>query len=253
MANAERNHDDSRRRLLEAAGEVFAEKGFQAATVREICHQAGANVAAINYYFGDKRNLYLEAVQYAHLCHDPQPLPQWPDDTPPVEKLRRFVEFLVSGPAGLQGPSWARRLMIREMVEPSEACLAIVEGFVRPKAELLRDILVELLPPGIPAVDAHLIAFSIVGQCLFHRTHHDVARLVSGPEICGEFTTAKLAQHITRFSLAAIRQFASGILPNGGDGTSDKDVCRIAKKSVEIACGIPPAASRAIGHASRTT
>jgi AcrR family transcriptional regulator len=50
--------DPTREKLLEAAGQIFAEHGFQAATVREICSRAGANVAAINYYFGDKVELY---------------------------------------------------------------------------------------------------------------------------------------------------------------------------------------------------
>jgi TetR/AcrR family transcriptional regulator, regulator of cefoperazone and chloramphenicol sensitivity len=49
--------DETRLQLLEAAGEVFAEVGFRDATVREICRRADANIAAINYHFGDKENL----------------------------------------------------------------------------------------------------------------------------------------------------------------------------------------------------
>ena len=59
---------ETRQRLLEAAGEVFAERGFRAATVRVICQRAKANIAAVNYYFGDKERLYTAVLQYAFGC-----------------------------------------------------------------------------------------------------------------------------------------------------------------------------------------
>ena len=56
--------DDTRENLLLAAGKVFADKGYEKATVREICKAAGvSNLAAVNYYFGDKERLYIEARQ----------------------------------------------------------------------------------------------------------------------------------------------------------------------------------------------
>ena len=57
------SHAETRRQLLEAAGEVFAEAGFRDATVREICRRAGANIAAISYHFGDKEKLYAEVLR----------------------------------------------------------------------------------------------------------------------------------------------------------------------------------------------
>ena len=54
--------DDPRGRILSAAGQEFAEKGFEAATIRDICTLATVNVAAVNYYFGDKHRLYLSLI-----------------------------------------------------------------------------------------------------------------------------------------------------------------------------------------------
>lgn len=196
--------DDTRQRLLDAAGEVFAEKGFQAATIREICARAGANLAGVNYHFGDKQRLYVEVVAYAHRGDAERPLPEFTPGTPAQQKLRQFVEHMLQVPQEQQCPSWGRRLMMREMAEPSAACMALVDSFVRPKAHMLGAILSELLPPDMPVPDRHLIAFSIVGQCLFHRLHRPIATLVSGEELYRSFDTARLADHITRFTLAAL-------------------------------------------------
>src|SRR5476651_1320248 len=87
------SHDETRRQLLESAGEVFAEVGFRDATVREICRRAGANIAAINYHFGDKETLYAEVLSYSHgkALEKYPPLLDVAENAPPEKKLRAFV------------------------------------------------------------------------------------------------------------------------------------------------------------------
>ena len=58
--------DPTRDKLLDVAGRIFADRGYHAATIREICVAAGANIAAVNYHFGDKLGLYTEVVQQSH-------------------------------------------------------------------------------------------------------------------------------------------------------------------------------------------
>jgi len=57
---------DTDARLLQAACNVFAEKGFRQATIAEIRRKARANIAAVNYHFGSKQALYKEAWRHAH-------------------------------------------------------------------------------------------------------------------------------------------------------------------------------------------
>lgn len=202
--------DDTRQRLLEMAGEIFAQKGFRAATVREICGRAEANLAAVNYHFGDKLRLYVEVVKMAHGTPDGQPQPHWSDGTPPESKLRDYVSAMLRRLMDPRRPAWHARLMAREMTEPTEACVAIVDSYVRQNFELLNEILCELLPADTPADERHLVAFSIVGQCLHFKIHKPVAELLVGKEEYATYDIQRLAEHVTRFSLAALKSYAQG-------------------------------------------
>lgn len=196
--------DDARTRLLETAGQIFAEKGFYAATVREICSAAGANIASVNYYFGDKQRLYIEAVKHAHGCRFNDPPPVWPPQLPPEQKLRAFVTGMLTHLLDNTYPPWTIKLIMREMVEPSEACRELTEQKIRPMATVLFAIVTELLPADVPLEQAQMTAFSIIGQCLFYRVQASVARHLIGPEKFDAFTIEQLTEHIVGFSLRAL-------------------------------------------------
>lgn len=196
--------DDTRLRLISAAGEVFAEQGFHAATVRDICGKAQANLAAVNYYFGDKMGLYVEAVQAAHCGGPEMAKPQWPAGIAPQEKLRFFVRRWLEHFMDEHRPSWHTRLMLQEMADPTEACEKLVEAYIRPMADTLREILGELVSPHVSTKQSWMIGFSIVGQCLFYKVHRPVAELLMGRELYRELDLDTLADHISRFSLAAL-------------------------------------------------
>ena len=196
--------EDTRHRLLEAAGEVFAEKGFDAATVREICSRADANVAAVNYYFGDKEHLYVEVVRHAHLAgQEHRPL-EFSPDVPPQAKLREYIRHMFMRLLDENRPAWHARLMIREMAEPTKACEILVESYVRLSYGMIDGILKELLPRETSAVDRHLIAFSIVGQCVQFKIHQPIARFLVGDKELESYDIDRLTDHVTRFSLAAM-------------------------------------------------
>jgi AcrR family transcriptional regulator len=197
--------EDTQQRLLDAAGQIFAEKGFASATVREICRRADANIAAVNYYFGDKERLYIEAVQRAAQGRFEQvPIPHWEPGTPVVTKLRDFIRTFVSRVVADQAPRWHLQLIMRELFQPTAACVEFVRNFARPQFELLLGILAEILPPETPAVKRHLLVFSIVGQCLHYRLARPVITLLVGEEEFRTYDADLLAEHIAAFSLAAL-------------------------------------------------
>jgi AcrR family transcriptional regulator len=197
---------DPRVRILSAAGQEFAEHGYEAATVRDICTAAGVNVAAVNYYFGDKRRLYIESVRHAHEERLRQvPQPEWPSDTSSAKKLHDFIDNMLERMLGAGQPPWQVRLMMREVLQPTEACRELVEDYIRPHFALLVSILDELAAGALSQAELRRVGMSIVGQCFVYRAAGEVVcMLVPQGEIESLHTPKPLADHITRYALAAL-------------------------------------------------
>jgi TetR/AcrR family transcriptional regulator, regulator of cefoperazone and chloramphenicol sensitivity len=201
--------DTTRERIAEAAGEIFSERGYDGTTVRDICQRAGANIAAVNYYFGDKQRLYVEAVVRAHRWRMEQaPLPEWSDATPAETKLVDFITTFIRRVRSGPEDTWHTKLVMREMADPTAACAELVQSSIRPQFEILLSILRELLPSDITAERLRLTGFSIVGQCLFYHFADPVIRNLLTSKEYSELDIAKLAQHILDFSLSSIRHAA---------------------------------------------
>ncbi len=199
--------DTTRERITEAAGEMFAERGFDATTVRDICQRAGANIAAVNYYFRDKQRLYIEAVCLAHRAHlEKFPLPKWAEDTPPQTRLADFILTFLRRIRGGREGGWYAKLVMREMANPTTACAELVQSSIRPQFEILLQIVRELLPAHAPPEELRLTTFSVVGQCLFYHFADPVTRNLLSPSDYAALSIERLAEHITKFCLAAIEQ-----------------------------------------------
>jgi AcrR family transcriptional regulator len=198
--------DDPRVRILSAAGQEFAEHGYEAATVRDICAAAGVNVAAVNYYFGDKGRLYIESVKHAHEERVREvPTPDWPPGTPADRKLHDFVDNMLERMLGVSQPPWQVRLMMREVLQPTEACRELVEDYIRPHFAMLVSILDELAGGSLSPPELRRVGMSIVGQCFIYRAAGDVvAMLVPREEIETLHTPRSLAGHITHSAMAAL-------------------------------------------------
>jgi len=200
--------DETRQRLISAAGQIFSEKGFDATTVREICAAAEANIAAVNYHFGDKQRLYAEVVRIASCQQSEFPDFGWTEQTPPETRLRDFIRHLMAQMIDSERPDWQISLMMREMAHPTEATTEAVNGYIRPMFEGLLQILTPFLPAAAPRQQRHLLAFSIVAQCLLYRYHRPVGRVLIGEDEYQKFFDLDLlSEHVTRFSLLGLSAF----------------------------------------------
>ncbi len=194
-----------RERLLEVAGPVFSEKGFEKATVREICQKADVNLASVNYYFGDKEQLYLDVICLAkEMGVSRAPLPEWSSITPPEQKLRDWVTTLVMRMLGTE--SWSNHLIMREVLRPTKACEHLVQELFRPFVSVADSILLEMLGKEVPAYRRMQCVFSIAAQCQFYRVSDDLVTLMLGnEEKKANYDTQHIIEHILQFSLAAVR------------------------------------------------
>ena len=146
--------------ILEAAGHVFAERGFSDATSKEICERANANNAAVNYYFGGKDALYAEVLREAHRqMVSLEDLNEIIDSTAtPEEKLRSFLEMLLRTAADPER-RWGIKVFLRELASPSPHVIDALTTIIMPKAERLRELILSLtdLPPNSPQAQRALV------------------------------------------------------------------------------------------------
>jgi TetR/AcrR family transcriptional regulator, regulator of cefoperazone and chloramphenicol sensitivity len=199
---------ETRQRLLDAAGEVFAEHGFRNATIQEICRRADANIAAVNYHFSDKQQLYYAVIRYAESCVHELPA-EHPPGSSAEDRLRTYVEWFLHHLFDEGQPAWHGKLVAREMIEPTPALDEIVQAHIRESQLRLDAIIRDLLGPNASEDQVRRTTFSVVGQCLFYRHCEPVVtRLYPGHAIGGPEVPA-LADHVVRFSLAGIRAVAA--------------------------------------------
>ena len=200
----------TRLRLLEAAAQEFAANGFHHATVRDICKRAEANVAAVNYHFGDKETLYAATLKHwidAALAQYP-PLMGVAADAPAVDRLRGFVRGSLRRMLDAGAPGWHGQLMAREMVEPTASLDNLIADTIRPMTELLHGIVRDIVEPAVSEQDVRRCAMSVIGQCCFYRHAREVVSRMCGADIYTEDGLEAVADHITRFTLAGLQCYA---------------------------------------------
>jgi AcrR family transcriptional regulator len=206
--------EETRSKLMLAAGEVFAEVGYQAATTREICARAGANIAAVNYHFGDKLGLYTEMLKGAVLQGENRFVDAALEAKTPEEALRNFILGMFRKMSEGDRPAWYVKVMTHELAQPTPGLNAVVDNLIRPNAEILCGIVGRIIDRPALHPQTRMCAHSIIGQVVHYMHARPVLNLLWPEWQMTPESLNEIAKHIADFSLAALkgirRQTAAG-------------------------------------------
>lgn len=191
-------------RLLEAASRVFAAKGYDGASVRDIVGEAAMNVNAINYHFRTKQRLYAEVMRYQiALAESRHPGPSPADlRAKPREALRHAVEKFVA--FMLDPDSLLPELYALELLHPSAIIRELkISGTYQ---SALRDCIVALLGEGATGKDIAQCQRAIYAQCAHYMLVRKVLPIMDPKFRYNARTVGDIAGQITEFSLGGIEQ-----------------------------------------------
>jgi AcrR family transcriptional regulator len=185
----------TRSRLLHAALIEFAERGFHAASVRDICERAQTNSAAIHYHFGDKAALYREV--FGHTAERLTRCTDHLDRENALEAFQGYYAALLEPLATGETAGLRARLHAREEFEPSGVLGAQLHEQARPAHERLLAFIAQRTGADPLSGESQRLAMSIVGMAsvYFHaQALKSIApEMLAGPEGL-EATTAQLAR-----------------------------------------------------------
>jgi AcrR family transcriptional regulator len=205
--------DRARKQLLDAAGEVFAERGYAQATSKEICERAGMNSASVNYHFGGFEELYVETLAQAHqhLVAIEALTEIAASDESPKEKLRAYIALMLRRLAR-PATSWEMRLLSKEIIAPSPAREAFVDTVILPKLCVLRGIIAALIgaSPDDPVVGRCVL--TVVSPCMMLAIGQRdmMSRIIPGL-VDASSEVDPLIDHFERFIYAGLEAVAKQI------------------------------------------
>jgi AcrR family transcriptional regulator len=213
----------TRRRLLDAAGEVFADRGFRAATLREIARRARSNLAAANYHYGSKERLYLEVARERFDALERR-FAERGAPTVPEEDLsgrsREELEELLRARVRTMLASFLEEdpihaaLMQRELLDPSRALPVIVQRWVAPLRDALERVVAHLAPE-LSTEERARCTFSVVGQVAFYLTHRPALLLMMERRSWPRGFVDAIADHVTEFTLGGVDRLRARAAASG--------------------------------------
>ena len=196
----------TKQRLIEAAGALFSERGYRATTVAEICEAADANIASVNYHFGDKESLYDAVWHHAfELTSRAHPIDgSLPEDPELSDFVFSYANALMHRIFSENTAGIFPKLLHQEMSNPTLALERIADEVLKPQSMFLGKMVREALKHDVPQERIRLCMHSIVGQCAFYNFSRPLRERIMGDSPLTDAEITTIAQHITTFSMGGL-------------------------------------------------
>lgn len=199
---------ESKELLIKIASDVFAENGYDGATIRQIARRADVGLGAINYHFGDKEGLYRAVMERAMAAAVGAFEKFQATAMTPVERLEAYIRLSLTHVLDERRLWPTSRLWRNEISRPSAIFPQFVDSGIARHYGMLVGIITEMMGEGADEATARAMALGVVGHCLhFHFAGHVVTRLTGhqhGPE-----DIEPLTRQITDIWIAAIGAMAA--------------------------------------------
>jgi len=196
-------------RILNSAEWLFCERGYAETSIRDITGRAGCNVAAVNYHFGSKKNLYssifqrhLSTLMDVRLASINRAMSQ--DDVSLERLLHAFAISFIEPLLDKNRSRILMKLMVREIIDPHLPKRIFADEMAVPTMKSFGRALRKLCPE-LDDRDVVMSILSVIGQ-LIHIVHlenmfdDEMIEGLAMPDL------SEMVEHIVRFSAAGIKE-----------------------------------------------
>ena len=204
LNNAKNDH--TKDRILDEAEALFALSGYDAVSVREITSAANCNLAAVNYHFGNKQNLYLEVFKSRWLPRAVRIQKCFRKSLAangaltPSTVIESLAQAFIAGPLSEEERRCHHQLISSEMAKPTEAFKMIADQALRPLFDSLFEDLRSVLPDDIEEERLALNIFSVFAMVLYFNFARPLISSFTGCDYDAAFK-GRLVDHIVEFSI----------------------------------------------------
>ena len=198
----------SKERILQEAEALFAERGFYAVTIREITQAARCNLAAVNYHFGNKQNLYMEVFRCLWKPRAKRILARFESVLAQRELtlqdiVHAVAEAFIKGPLSDEERLRHFQLMVREMARPTEAFEMVIGDVIGPFQRKLAELIRPFMAREMGQVALLLYIQSIISMVIHFNFARNPVMRITGMEYDAQFKD-ELVDHVVQFSLSGL-------------------------------------------------